>query len=1332
MPEPTAKDAAETQDHGSARGLRLLITLLASILVPAAIYTFYVLGQLEQVREHNLRGLESTAQAVAGLLENTRATVDNLVRDPGYACLFFERQKRLTLVAPSCSELTEIFAGKRGAFSKDELHLVETGVVEIVGEIPLKAGAAAKGCVTTATTDTKPAQKLDSTTAASDKERVCPFRIEVKLDTLLEQIPFGAVFDRLMIVNEAGELLGSAISPQRSSPMLPPDFPAASSSPPVRALDLASLKYVGNTKDSPVTFKGFGRSTLVHPVILGGVRYSLMCQPWRVAANGRTTVQTWRLCGFIDSQRSFQQALDVAPQFIILLLVLFTVAVVSWPMLKALSIAPRERIRFADMFLMLLATLALVMLFAVGVADLGTYARLRDQSHARLEALAKQIESNLRAEFAQMYEQLGRYDTQIAAISERDDEQRRFDSALKANAPIRVACLLLPSDQKSRHDCQRDEIQLAVPQAYEHFQSIFWMRPCDGQQFIKGTVLLRNTPAISTSNRAYFQAIKHDRFWTVAQPGTKDADRPSTPPARFFVDTDSSITTGEFFAALSIPSILEKTADRNALAPDCTAQEADRFGAALSGQLVSMHRPILAPGIGFAIVDQDGTVRFHSDERRAVFENLLKDEGLATRLRAVLATGTDAKFRAHYQTRPHQIHVHSMHDIPWSIVTFADDEILRTLHVELLAQTAILITLYLLLAFIGVLIYILFHGREPPPWVWPRRGEEYRVLYSTMVWSLCAQLILFMLALDVLRGEILVLASLILPLPGLLTVLLAARAARRLNARPPAGVTHDMHRAAIVVGLRRGIALLIVLAVALFVAANVTMRHYYPVTAAQVDTGTETGMLGVLLVIVIVAGAIAERAGRRQRSQPHESAAGQNRWLGWWRDPLGPHILGTLIVWLLLGALPAYGLYKFALANQMTVVTKAEQAYFGRAFAWRACKTQEEFRLIPTANSDTPDRHTQVQPIGKARPNPDYSGIYPSALLSRSAGVSGGQPNSGAADDLAIGHPFWEYLATLAPVYNETTTYSRYLGTIVSPRTDSGPPAGSRWTWQLSPTRKPVLTYQHDHAGACNAQMPAIANQLPMLEPHFGWSGFLFALGFLSLLIAWVVYGARRLFFGDIEDEAQRTDGTLPSSNEPTLTLRPGRLELRPDRAWVEAEVAAISDATVRFSDETLNEWCRRQTRRTVVDHILDKVHAVYDGKWQKCTEEERLVLIQLVEEGFANPRQIEIVRKLLKRGLLRRDPVLRTMSDSFALFVQGCAQPENVRHQETVHSGLRWSLVRAVLIGALLLILVFLSFTQRDVVEVWIAYLGTAAAGAVGVMKLFSLLSRSGSPKLD
>jgi hypothetical protein len=175
-----------------------------------------------------------------------------------------------------------------------------------------------------------------------EKDPASELHIEIPLAKFLEQIPFGAAFDQLLIVDDAGQLLGTAIGVQRGSPMLPPRGTVKSTALPMRVLDLGKLKLSGAGKDAPQTVKDLGDATLVQKVELGGTRYTLMCQPWRV--NSTNGLKAWRLCGLVDGQRSFRQALEVAPQVVMLLLVLLMLALVSWPVLKILSLAPRERI----------------------------------------------------------------------------------------------------------------------------------------------------------------------------------------------------------------------------------------------------------------------------------------------------------------------------------------------------------------------------------------------------------------------------------------------------------------------------------------------------------------------------------------------------------------------------------------------------------------------------------------------------------------------------------------------------------------------------------------------------------------------------------------------------------------------------------------------------------------------------------------------------------------------------------------------------------------------------------------------------------------------------
>jgi hypothetical protein len=432
--------------------------------------------------------------------------------------------------------------------------------------------------------------------------------------------------------------------------------------------------------------------------------------------------------------------------------------------------------------------------------------------------------------------------------------------------------------------------------------------------------------------------------------------------------------------------------------------------------------------------------------------------------------------------------------------------------------------------------------------------------------------------------------------------------------------------------------------------------------------------------------------------------------------------------WLLLGALPAYGLYKFALAAEMTVSVKQEQAYLARAFAWRGCKIQDDFRLIPVS-TDILERRINMSPTGVCR---DYSDVYPATSLSRDVKVAVNLADLARTYDGMVALRFWRYVAKVAPIYNETTTYSRYLGPFVV-RESTPHPGGARWAWQVTSGGAPMLVYQHGERMGCDALVPSIASRLTMAEPHFGWPGLLSALALLALLFAWCAFGARKLFFGGIEEDARRMNSASAPPIAPSLYRDLNRLDQAPDLEWAKAECKPIFDVASHIPEETLKHWCKTcTTRRAVADRILNRARSFYDREWKQCNEEAKLLLIQLVEEGFANPKQPEVVRELLKRGLLLRDPVLRPMNQSFALFVQAQVQPEKIHEQEQVHRGLRWSLVRTLLVAALLLILVFLTYTQRDLVEVWIAYIGTAAGGAAAVLKLLSPLGRGTTQKMD
>ncbi|MEE4146406.1 MAG: hypothetical protein V2I26_16500 [Halieaceae bacterium] len=1303
-----AGSAAQRATGRSRPALRATAVFLSLLLLPAGLYAFYIVGQLEQIRTHNLQRLEQAASSISGLLGNVRTTINTLYSQSAGSdtwddgCKFFQRQTRLKLVEPAtCTDLPTNDAFGFAGLSME----ANDSKLQFVVRLAQRPGWPSAPVADPAASSAPPESAASSPGVREEKTVV----VQARLDVLMEQIPFGEAFDTVMIVNNKGMLVGPAISPTRPSVMHPPGVEVPVNSSPVKVFGLFGLTLPKGPDDAVEQLDVLQNATLIHKVELADKRFDLICQPFALPRDGMlpvsatagadTSAATWHLCGLVDNQRVFRQALTVAPYISVVLLALVTLCIVSWPILKILSLSPHERVRFSDFYLMLVSTLALTMLIAAAIVDVTTYLKLRENSYQRLETLADTIGARLRGEILAMYRQMDDYDRQVAMA----DPEAVL--ALARQAPGKSASitdLLLHGRTPGKHDAAG--LQLTFPETYRWLDSVFWMRPCDGQQFIKATTLDHNTPAVPLARRNYFQAVKSQRLWQL--PGNN-----GPPPIKLFAETSASVTTGEFFAAVSAPSRLSERAPplfAGDVAPqlwrDCAQEEKQRFAVALTGRLESLRYPVLAPGVGFVIVDREGKVLVHSDRRRSVYENLLDDAGISARLRATMVADASARLYAQYQTRPHQLFVRPVPDLPWFVVTFVDDEVLRTLHVEVIVATVALITGYLFLALAATFLYILLQGRNPPHWVWPRRHPRFRTLYLWTLWGLGVQLAIFLLSLTILRGWTLLLAGTLLPVPSIVLVVRAAVTANRIPpdaTRPPRQFSRQLGW---LLASTAGLA-------AMSIALMLTLDGLSASLARF--SGTSFAAALVLLALLLPASATLRRHPSimlyRDRPPP--------RWLRRLRDPLTPHTACSVLVWLLVGALPAYGFLKFAFQEEVLRWMQLEQSYVARTLEWRECELADARSKTPVA--ETPG--TSLADPGR----PDAH--YPQALLLQQwVPVEQAFRNVRDTRPASAMQAIRDNLAKHAPVYNETTTYARYLpGPYVYATGFDGGEAGT-WSWQAQAS-PPVLRYHTGTADVCRSNATDVMGSPVIMAPVIGWWGWLLGIpAGLLLLQALASYCTRKLFFGEIEEEAGAA-GTRPP--EPGSDVEDPELRDLPDLAWLEAEIACLAPSDIKLSRETLSQWCKTcTTRRSIVDRILGLATPYYQGLWEALSADEKLLLHQLAEEGFANPGQADVVRQLIQRGLLRRDPVLRIMNDSFAVFLKTQLPPAEIKSLEA--EGARWHKLRGVMVAALVPLLLFLTFTQRDAVEVWIAYLGTAAAGSAGVLKLLGMLSRSGAEK--
>lgn len=138
-------------------------------------------------------------------------------------------------------------------------------------------------------------------------------------------------------------------------------------------------------------------------------------------------------------------------------------------------------------------------------------------------------------------------------------------------------------------------------------------------------------------------------------------------------------------------------------------------------------------------------------------------------------------------------------------------------------------------------------------------------------------------------------------------------------------------------------------------------------------------------------------------------------------------------------------------------------------------------------------------------------------------------------------------------------------------------------------------------------------------------------------------------------------------------------------------ELIKIGARLLERKDLSADDW------EDIVGFILDAAEPYYRSTWELCSRQERLVLIQLAEEGFVNPKQGEIVRRLARRGLVIVEPRYRLMNESFTRFVRAVEPPERVTEWERTSGKMSWSRVGTPLYALGAMVVAVLLFAEQE-----------------------------------
>jgi hypothetical protein len=220
------------------------------------------------------------------------------------------------------------------------------------------------------------------------------------------------------------------------------------------------------------------------------------------------------------------------------------------------------------------------------------------------------------------------------------------------------------------------------PSVYYNFDRVVWI-DSGGQQIIKGQLDSSRPLYPKVRGRKYFESFKCNEAYFL----------PNNPDSIFALEPVFSWTNGEFRIIFSRRSRL-KTA----------------FVAGLSTQMYSVTNTIMSAGFGFCIIDRDGNVQVHSDMNRNLKENFLDQAESSTQIKEAIASRQQMFFGdIRFYGKNHALHIKPISNLPFFLVTFYDKGYILPFNMRIL----IFSLLFCLVSYgISVLIWLLVYRKR--------------------------------------------------------------------------------------------------------------------------------------------------------------------------------------------------------------------------------------------------------------------------------------------------------------------------------------------------------------------------------------------------------------------------------------------------------------------------------------------------------------------------------------------------------------------------------------------------------------------------------------------
>ena len=342
------------------------------------------------------------------------------------------------------------------------------------------------------------------------------------------------------------------------------------------------------------------------------------------------------VAGFVSRTRLQQQAMRIPLAWLVAVALPVAVLFLALPFLKLGTMNAKERFSLANLILMGVGTIAAAGLAAVIPVGPRPVSEAGDET---LKKIARLVDQRLGDETKSLIA--------LASTINSTSGEALADCPVTAAEGWKKACdLWTPLGTfLTAHQTSAPELDVAI-----------WLSD-QGDQIRKWTTKVQVTGNAPHVRFEHFQRLKTGNLWYL--------DHASE--VRFTIEPLRAPTTSELGVVFGMPL--------TALNGGTSIPVNGAHFLALNVRLRSVVDVVMPPGYGFALVAPDGRVLFHSTDGLSLEENFFEEVSKAQSVRERMRDVRAVTWSGDYHGVPHRIHVQAVERLtgcPWKIVTFQE------------------------------------------------------------------------------------------------------------------------------------------------------------------------------------------------------------------------------------------------------------------------------------------------------------------------------------------------------------------------------------------------------------------------------------------------------------------------------------------------------------------------------------------------------------------------------------------------------------------------------------------------------------------------------------